>query len=713
MHRTNLSLLTASVLLGFTTTAISQVAPDKLEPLIVTTTPLPNLAGIVVNVAAAKQLGKALFWDINTGSDGMACASCHYAGGADVRVQNTFSPGFPDQRWDSGDKAFGGIEFSSRSGMNATGASAMQPWPGDFSPGGTAGETAARGVNAALPGYTLRQNDFPTHQLRDLDDRNSEILYTTNDAISSQGAAPAQFVSLDPYDATGEICTPQYDSPFLQVNRNGDLLLRAVEPRNSPTTINAGFHKRNFTDGRANNTFNGFDPFGKRSPSAAVLQYNSKTKTTTGTRLALPNAALASQVSGPPLSHIEMSCGGKTFPLLGRKMLALQALQSQQIHPNDSVLAAIAANKPKYDALVKQAFDPKWWAAPASAKFSRKRGAILIDTQGFSQIEFNFSMFMGISVMLYESTLVSGQTPLDKTLGGAGPRPLNATEMAGMAVFNGKGKCIACHAGPILSKGVEAEVEFMTAGDGGTSFYDGSFYNIGVNYTVTDNGVGNTDPWGNPLSYTRQLLSGKIFDNFKANLCTTEVVPFAFTRTCDPATQLAQAQANAAKQRVSLDGAMETPTLRNIGLTPPYFHNGSVKTLAELVDVYDRGGNSRGPLGRDTTGSGPLGRPLGQENLVAAYRTGSNLPPDVVRLGLTSTEATQLVAFLLALTDNRVACDQPPFDHPSLPIPAPDGTGIQFLLPAVGLSGLPGIGRTCRPNSGDLFTEYGHLATMK
>ena len=129
--------------------------------------------------------------------------------------------------------------------------------------------------------------------------------------------------------------------------------------------------------------------------------------------------------------------------------------------------------------------------------------------------------------------------------------------------------------------------------------------------------------------------------------------------------------------------------------------------------MYNRGQNLRGPLGSDTTGSGKLGRPQGQGSVVGGYRTGSNLPPEIGPLGLTSTEATQLVAFLLALTDNRVACDQAPFDHPFLPIMSPDGMVAQFNLPAVGLSGLPGIGRTCRPNSGDLFTEFSHLATMK
>ncbi|TSA39622.1 MAG: hypothetical protein D4R63_08515 [Methylococcaceae bacterium] len=44
--------------------------------------PVPGLVDgdspIVVNKTAAIQLGKALFWDMAVGSDGMACASCHF-----------------------------------------------------------------------------------------------------------------------------------------------------------------------------------------------------------------------------------------------------------------------------------------------------------------------------------------------------------------------------------------------------------------------------------------------------------------------------------------------------------------------------------------------------------------------------------------------------------------------------------------------------------
>ena len=41
----------------------------------------------------------------------------------------------------------------------------------------------------------------------------------------------------------------------------------------------------------------------------------------------------------------------------------------------------------------------------------------------------------------------------------------------------------------------------------------------------------------------------------------------------------------------TLRGAFKTPTLRNVALTAPYFHNGSATTLAEVVAFYNRGGD--------------------------------------------------------------------------------------------------------------------------
>jgi len=50
-------------------------------------------AEVIANRQAAQQLGKALFWDIQIGSDGQACASCHFHAGADIRLTNQVNPG--------------------------------------------------------------------------------------------------------------------------------------------------------------------------------------------------------------------------------------------------------------------------------------------------------------------------------------------------------------------------------------------------------------------------------------------------------------------------------------------------------------------------------------------------------------------------------------------------------------------------------------------
>ena len=66
-----------------------------LAPL--STVPVPpvfGMEGILADKTAAIQLGKALFWDMQAGSDDtQACASCHFNAGADSRAINEINPG--------------------------------------------------------------------------------------------------------------------------------------------------------------------------------------------------------------------------------------------------------------------------------------------------------------------------------------------------------------------------------------------------------------------------------------------------------------------------------------------------------------------------------------------------------------------------------------------------------------------------------------------
>jgi cytochrome c peroxidase len=94
-------------------------------------------------------------------------------------------------------------------------------------------------------------------------------------------------------------------------------------------------------------------------------------------------------------------------------------------------------------------------------------------------------------------------------------------------------------------------------------------------------------------------------------------------------------------------------TLRNIELTGPYFHTGKYLTLRQVVDFYDRGGDFNN----------------------------KDKNSQVRRLGLTEQEKTDLVAYMVSLTDERVRYERAPFDHPSLVLPG------SAPLPAVGREG--------------------------
>ena len=672
--------------------ALAQVVepPPTIEPLGNLQPPAPpdgQYDALVKNKAWLVALGKALFWDSAVGSDGQACASCHFHAGADPRIVNQLSPGL--RAVPNADDKFGGT---------------VAPFPLGWSPSGSAGLTRGGFLDhtgkAAAPNITLAANDFPFHQLKDVNDRESEILYDTNDVTSSQGVFDGLFIGLRRNvkfrTKRRDFCRPGDDNIFT-VNINGvPKKVRKVEPRNTPTAINAAFFFRNFWDGRANNIFNGVNPFGRRGTvndptvrivstlSPGVLQLEV---------LELPNSSLASQAVGPPNSNFEMACGGRGFPDIGRKLLGRTPLAGQRIAGDDSVfgagstLGSLIRRSGKglrvtYLNMVQNAFQDGLWNGPGTYKISSD-GQLLIDAAGYVQPELNFSLFFGLAVDAYERTLISNRTEfdLDPDLGGT------ATPAGrGKQLFLNEGKCVNCHTGPLLSGAAvpprqpEELIENMIIGDGGRALYDGGFYNIGVRPTFEDVGVGDKDPYNVPLSFTRQFTTGPRVDPFP-----------------DPR--------GGGLDRIAVDGAFKTPSLRNVALTAPYFHNGGESNLHDVVRFYNRGGNRRGQDGNDTTGTGPLG----QSAPVGPNMGGSNLDADIQPLGLSEAQIDDLVAFLKALTDRRVSCHRAPFDHPELVV----SNGSQLIavgarakdarlrLVAAGRNGYPA--GWCDPNTGDLF----------
>jgi cytochrome c peroxidase len=90
------------------------------------------------------------------------------------------------------------------------------------------------------------------------------------------------------------------------------------------------------------------------------------------------------------------------------------------------------------------------------------------------------------------------------------------------------------------------------------------------------------------------------------------------------------------------DGAFKSPGLRNVELTGPYFHTGGSATLEQVVEFYARNGD---------------------------VPAGGNLGPGMGTIRLSAQDRTELVAFLKALTDDRVRFEHAPFDHPALCVP--------------------------------------------
>jgi len=602
-----------------------------------------NLGAYVRNRDVAIAIGKAFFWDMQVGSDGVqACASCHFRAGADPRSINQLNPGGADN-------------------ANLT-------------------------INLGGPNYQLKTSDYPLHRLADPTDRTSSVLQDIDDVTSSQGVHLRQFVGVEP-GATRDIATPIPDPVF-----NIDTInTRRAEPRNTPTMINAAFNYNNFWDRRARNIFNGFSVQGAGDSAARVLH-------ATGLNhidrviVRIDNASLASQAVGPPLSDREMGSVGRTFRDIGKRLAPAVPLQQQEVAPTDSVLGRYAdvdegrGLKTTYCQLIETAFQPAWWqsnlivsvAAGGSLAFVPRPNRPL-QVNEYTMLEYNFPLFFGLAVQLYEMTLISDDAPVDRYFEGD-LHALTDQELRGMQVFTGDSACAGCHSGAELTDnstrilfgavvdGVKqpAElVERMFNGQCEVVAYDQGTYNIGVRHTAEDFGHGNNDAFGNPLTFVKLLTLPP------NQIPSQELLTFPIPEIASPPITIGE--------RTLTDGTFKVPGLRNLELTAPYFHNGGQRTIRQVVEFYNRGGDFR------------------EANI-------DNIDFEIGKLNLTAQQIDDLVAFLgRPLTDARVLQQRAPFDHPQLFVPnghirdgghirvTDEGVASDVLLeiPAVGRRGGP------------------------
>lgn len=560
-----------------------------------------NLHRFVTDRQAGVRLGKALFWDMQLGSDGVtACATCHFHAGADGRTRNTLHPGPA----------------------------------GSFEAGARANLDVVRG-------------DFPFHRFADRDDRRSERTRQRREIVGAQGVPRTDFQEARPGGASERGRTVR-DGLFAHSARN----TRQVTGRNAPSVINAVFNLANFWDGRANPYFNGVNPFGFMDAGARVLvdlgdglTELSLTGDLATNPYALDRSSLASQAVGPPLNDVEMSWAGRSWPDVGRRLLPARPLARQRVHPADSVLGPLADGSgglaTTYADLVRAAFSAEFWASAET-------------TNGFSQMEANFALFFGLALQLYQATLVSDDTPFDRFLRGDA-QAMTDRQLRGMSLFvSGGTACSLCHVGPELTAASISQtlapdeaglIEVMPMADGSLAMYDIGFYNIGVRPTDEDRGRGARVTLGGaslPLAFTGHYLERDAlpFAPIAQPGCVNDFLGDPPT-VCPPPSQIDVVT------RRAVDGAFKTPGLRNVELTGPYMHNGGMLTLMQVVDFYVRGADFH------------------ELNL-------ANLDPIVSGVpGMRGDEElkTELVDFLLALTDERVRWEKAPFDHPQLLVP--------------------------------------------
>jgi cytochrome c peroxidase len=187
----------------------------------------------------------------------------------------------------------------------------------------------------------------------------------------------------------------------------------------------------------------------------------------------------------------------------------------------------------------------------------------------------------GKAIGAYERLLSCGQAPFDAWMHGSTTAVSRAAER-GAALFVGSAGCVTCHAGPFMS--------------------DQQFHNVGLAPEIVQQAFIDSNDQG-AATGVAQLLASPLNSLGPFSDGTDGRVPASVT----PA----------------MNGAFLTPMLRCVALRPTFMHTGQVGTLAQVVALFNQGGDA------------PGGYPGTSE---------------IHALGLSDLDQSDLVAFLQALT---------------------------------------------------------------
>lgn len=194
---------------------------------------------------------------------------------------------------------------------------------------------------------------------------------------------------------------------------------------------------------------------------------------------------------------------------------------------------------------------------------------------------------IGRAIAAWERSLVSADAPFDRWYYGDDPQALAPRAIAGFKLFSGRAGCSGCH----------------LVGERNAIFSDNAFHNTGIQRSAPRPAV--------------EMI--EVAPGIEVKVAREAIESVSGFRTPDRGRYEVTQDPRHLRQ-------FKTPSLRNVALTAPYMHNGSLQSLEQVVRYYNRGGNP-------------------DPNLDAAIKP----------LGLTDSEVADLVAFLGSLTGSNVA----------------------------------------------------------
>ena len=251
-------------------------------------------------------------------------------------------------------------------------------------------------------------------------------------------------------------------------------------------------------------------------------------------------------------------------------------LENQALHP---FLNPVEMGLPDHDPILKVVREDKQYVKAFKAVFGIAADAITMDE-------------VTKAIAAFERTEISGDSPFDRWYFGGDKDAVSEQAVRGFAIFLGTGRCVSCHV-------IEQDFALFT---------DHQFHNVGV-------GINDIQDKVPELARAFQVAKNEGMDVDVAVLTDADTSHLGRFAVDD---------------QLSSMGAFKTPTLRNIAVTAPYMHDGSLATLREVVEHYNNGGVTK------------AGNPINP------FLSGGIRPLD-----LSEQDIDDLVAFMEALTSPR------------------------------------------------------------